>query len=74
VEDHTVVVNRKRVEQKLPLLMTDGPWYSSELDRNTYLTRKFRHTNPDEYAADLNDLMNKLATIHKKIDPKANRK
>jgi hypothetical protein len=66
------MVNQKRVEQKLPLLLTDGPWYSGELDRNAYLMRKFKRTKPDLYATHLNDILSKLQAVQKDIDPKLN--
>ena len=62
------MVNQKRVEQKLPLLMTDGPWWSSELDRNEIRLKKFKRCVPNRYVLHRNNILNELDALRKEMD------
>lgn len=62
------MVDIKRVERKIPLLITDGPWFSGELDRNESRIRKFKQQAPDRYIARRNNIINELAALRHDVD------
>ena len=62
------MVNQQRVEKKLPLLLTDGPWYSSELDRNIYRLQKFKRVAPEKYVSHRNNILNELDNLKRDMD------
>ena len=62
------MVNQKRVERKLPLLITDGPWYSNELDRNEYRVKQFKKRKPEKYAQHREQLILDLEKFKRDVE------
>jgi hypothetical protein len=62
------MVDPKRVERKLPLLITDAPWYSGELDRNEYQLSKFKRGAPEKYALHTNNIIKELSALRQELD------
>jgi hypothetical protein len=65
------MVDPKRVERKLPILLTNGPWFSSELDRNEWRLQKFKRQYPDKFIMHRNNIIKSLEELHKDIDAAA---
>lgn len=68
------MVNQKRVEQKLPLLITDGPWWSFEIDRNEYRLRQLKKREPAKYQQHRNQITMDLEKLRRDVDSVLNRK
>lgn len=62
------MVNQKRVERKLPLLITDAPWWSTELDRNEYRVKQFKKREPRKYQQHCSTLLVDLEKLKRDID------
>ena len=62
------MVNPKRVEQKLPLLITNGPWWSTELDRNEYRLKKFKQRAPALYQQHRGNILSDLEKLKRDVD------
>jgi hypothetical protein len=62
------MVNQKRVERKLPLLITDGPWWSPELDRNEYRLKQFKKKEPLRYQIHRDVLLTELDKLKRDVD------
>ena len=61
------MVDAKRVEQKLPLLITNTPWITGELDVNEYRVQKFKQRRPDRYLHYRNELLTNLEGLEKEV-------
>ena len=66
------MVNEKRVERKLPLLITDGPWWSNELDRNLYRVQQFKKREPKLFLQHRNKLIVDLEQLKLDVDRSMN--
>lgn len=62
------MVNKKRVEGKLHLLITDGPWWSSELDRNEYRVKQFKKRSPALYEQHSTRIIIDLEKLKRDVD------
>jgi hypothetical protein len=62
------MVTSKRVEQKLPLLITDGPWWTFEIDRNEYRLRQFKKREPTKYQQHRNQIITDLEKLKRDVD------
>jgi hypothetical protein len=65
------MVDTKRLERKLPILLTNGPWFSSELDRNEWQLKKFKQQYPDKFIMRRNNIINELEALHNDIEAAA---
>ena len=61
------MVNQKRIEQKLPLLITNTPWITGELDVNEYRVQKFKQRKPERYLHYRNELLFNLEGLEKEV-------
>ena len=61
------MVDTKRVEKKLPLLITDTHWLTGELDINEYRVQKFKQRHPDRYLHYRNELLQNLEGLSKEV-------
>ncbi len=68
------MVNHRRVEQKLPILITDGPWYTSELDRNIYRITQFKKRDPTRFQQHKNQIIMDLEKLRRDVDKSVNGK
>ncbi len=62
------MVNPKRVEQKIPLLITDSPWWTGEQDRNEYRLRQFKKREPQKYRQHRDVLLLELEKLKQELD------
>jgi hypothetical protein len=62
------LVNELRVKQKLSILLTDGPWYSSELDSINYQLKKYRVEHPEKYTYYFNNIVKNLTDLRRELD------
>jgi hypothetical protein len=62
------MVNAKRIEQKMPLLITDGPSFSWEYDCNEYRLSKFKRGQPERYLHYRNEALNLFGGLKKEVD------
>jgi len=62
------MVNQKRVERKLPLLITDAPWWSTELDRNEYRVKQFKKKKPQLHQQHCDNLLRELNKYKDDVD------
>jgi hypothetical protein len=62
------MVNEKRIERKLPLLITDAPWWSTELDRNEYRVKQFKKRMPQKYRQHCDALRVDLEKLKRDVD------
>ncbi len=62
------MVNQKRVEQKLPLLIADGSWASFDIDRYEYRMSKFKRSEPQKYAQHRNQIITDLEKLKRELD------
>jgi uncharacterized membrane protein YkgB len=60
------MVNPKRVEQKIPLLISNGPSFSWEYEEKEYLTRKLKRNEPSEYNFHINGILDHLNALEQK--------
>ncbi len=61
------MVNRDRVRQKIPILLTDAPWWSGKVDTKYSQVKKFRVKAPEKYLA----YENKVVAVLKELDEAA---
>lgn len=66
------MINSKRVEKKLPLLITYGPWWTDELDRNEYRLQVFRKREPQRYQQHRDTLLKALGNLKVDVDASIN--
>lgn len=62
------MVDAKRVEKKLPLLITEAPWYSYELDQKYYQLKKFKKQKPDQFNFHKTKIMSELEALDKALE------
>lgn len=62
------MVDPKRLEKKLPSLITETPWITGELDINQYRVQKFKVRHPDRYLHYRNELLDNLEALAKEVD------
>ena len=60
------MVNPKRIDQKIPLLISNGSSLGWEYEEKEYLVRKLKRNNPTEYNQHVNEIINSLAALEKK--------
>lgn len=61
------MVNPKRIEQKLTLMITTGFTFSYEYEQKDYLLHKFKKTNPSRYEFYLNKIINNYMALEKEV-------
>jgi hypothetical protein len=62
------MVNEKRIERKLPLLITDAPWWTFEIDRNEYRVKQFKKREPRKYRQHCDALRVDLEKFKRDVD------
>lgn len=62
------MVNSKRIEQKLSLLITDGPWWTFEVDRNEYRLRQLKKREPAKYQQHQNQIIMDLEKLKRDVN------
>ena len=68
------MINPKRVEDKLPLLITSGSSLGWEYEANSYRLNKFKKSNPERYNFLKNNIMSNLEELHKEVNQAAEQK
>lgn len=58
------MVNPKRIEQKLPLMITQGSSLSWEYQEKEHLVQKMKHNNPEIY----NHYRNKIIDLYQAFE------
>lgn len=61
------MVNPERIKQKIPLMISNKHSLSWEYEEKEYLLEKFKRNAPNEYASEVNNLVD----IYKRIEQKA---
>ena len=57
------MVNPKRIEQKFPLLISNGPSWSWEYEEKEYLVQKLKQKDPTVYALHRNKIVNEIEAL-----------
>ena len=61
------MVNPKRVEQKLPLLITNGPSWSWEAEEKMHLVMKLKRENPDLFNSHRHKIISDFEALERDV-------
>jgi hypothetical protein len=61
------MVNPKRIEQKLPLLISDGPSWGWDYGEKEWWLMKLKRNSPDQFASHRNRIINDFEALERDV-------